>query len=232
MAFVYPQIFPTLGEPAFSPAVALAGYVDGEITVSTPDGNLAQSAQGRDGFVAAYRAEVYEGVEAELREFSLIGGASLDAAYGAFGYAPPPDGLAGSLYAVTTGTFNSTASVFGAEVTSAGSSDVFVGRLATCPAIVCMATDTETAPDPDGLALTLSSHPVTGPATLTLTTTSASGATVDILDATGRRIARLADDVGGAGERIFSLPPLSPGFYVAWASDGERRVSRPFVVAR
>ncbi|HIL58684.1 MAG TPA: hypothetical protein EYG39_12345, partial [Rhodothermales bacterium] len=82
VAFVYPQIFPTLGEPAFSPAVALAGYVDGEITVSTPDGNLAQSAQGRDGFVAAYRAEVYEGVEAELREFSLIGGASLDAAYG------------------------------------------------------------------------------------------------------------------------------------------------------
>lgn len=239
VAFVAPQLVSTLGEPVFSPAVALAGYVDGEITVSTPDGDLAQSAQGRDGFVAAYRATVDqdEWVEVELREFSLIGGASQDAAYGvsatqSFRYQPPPDGSSPSLYAVTAGTFNSTASVFGTEVTTAGSSDMFVGRLATCPAIVCMLTDTETAPDPDGLALTLSSHPITGPATLTLSTTTASGATVDILDATGRRIARLADGVGGAGERVFSLPQLSPGFYVAWASDGERRVSRPFVVAR
>lgn len=89
------------------------------------------------------------------------------------------------------------------------------------------------APGAPALALTVAGNPVRGGSTVRLTLAEPGTVTVDLHDALGRRVARLAEGEHAAGDVTLSLPSgLAPGVYVVRAVVSGQSVSRTLTVVR
>lgn len=216
----------------FVPSVLLTGFVSGAANFSAPTGDVAVTAQGQDGFLAAYGA-----FEHEVRSVQLLGGPNNDsgrdvAATPSWWNTPPPEQGAFGLYAVVGGTFSGTADVLGETVTSAGSGDAFVGKLATCPDLFCYFVANEGEPSDRGLRLTVTPHPATENARLGVELDAPGDLSVEVVDVRGRVVARLTEGPHAAGDHTFVLPSLPSGTYLLRARTDAGTASRTFVVAR
>ena len=216
----------------------VTGYIDGTATFEDARGTtITLAGQGRDGFLAAYALDPFFGESGDLRAALALGGPSQDAGFGvnatsSYQNPPPRDASTIGFYAVVAGTFRETATLFGETVQSAGSSDAFLAKTATCPGLFCLPTAAEPSPEASGVRLSIAPHPTAGASTLTVTLASPGALRVEVYDARGRRVATLADGPHASGAHALALPPLAPGTYLVRAVTPEGVVSRPVVVAR
>lgn len=236
---VVPPPIVTRGGRAETPPIYVTGFIDDTVTFDDASGNtLTVAAQNQDGFLAAY-APSASGAEAsgDLRTVIALGGPNNDSGRGvagttSFDVPAPGDSEGNGGYAVVAGTFNGTATLFGETIQSAGSSDAFVARQATCPGLFCYGTADEPPPEASGVRLSVAPHPATPTSILSLTLERPLALRLDLFDARGRRLATLLDGPQATGERSVPLPPLAPGTYLLRTTTAEGAHSRVVTVAR
>lgn len=198
------------------PAIAVVGYVEDASTFGT----TPLSAQGVDGFAAVYLSRP-DGVTLEAAY--AIGGANSDRAYGA--------SVGGYDFSLrVTGFFRDAVTFGGESVTSAGSNDVFLASIPLCPTFTCPVLVSGDEGPEDGVRMGVSPNP--SPARLSLSLASPADATVELVDALGRTVARLHAGSLPAGESVWAPPRLAPGAYWLVARTGDGVYRQGFTVAR
>ncbi len=204
------------------PAFGVVGYVDGPSTFGT----TPLAAEGVDGFAAVYLSRADD---VTLEAAYAIGGTNSDRANGAAagGYV---QGDGTSFPLVVTGWFRDAVAFGSGTATSAGSNDVFVATVPLCPTFTCpftVADETDPAAD-----VRMSASPNPSPARLALSLASPADATVEVVDALGRTVARLHAGRLPAGETAWAAPRLAPGAYWLVARTDGAVHRRGFTVAR
>ncbi len=93
---------------------------------------------------------------------------------------------------------------------------------------------TETTPDPTPLGLTVGPNPARGPVTVTVDLPSAADLSVEVVDATGRAVARLAGGPRAAGPSVFrwDAAGLAPGLYAVRVRAGARLATQTVALVR
>lgn len=204
------------------PAFAVVGYVEGTSTFGT----TPLAAQGVDGFAAVYLSRPDD---VTLEAAYAIGGTNSDRAYGAAVGGHVTGG--GTDFPLrVTGFFRDAVTFGDGSVTSAGSNDVFVATVPLCPTFTCPVTvGDEGGPSAD---VRLGASPNPSPARLSLSLASPADATVEVVDALGRVVARLHTGPLPAGETAWATPRLTPGAYWLVARTGGAVHRRGLTVAR
>ena len=196
--------------------VVAAGTFTGTADFDPGAGVVSATAANGDGFVVRYSAS------GEFAAGGAIGGPETDRAEA---LAASPGGRA-----VVAGTFSNTLDLDpGAGVlplVSAGASDAF---FAAYTASGSVATGDAGAPDhAAALTLFVSPNPARSAAALSLSTDAP--ATVDLFDAAGRLVARLAE--AARSSRIALPAGLAPGLYVVRATSALGQASARAAVVR
>jgi len=206
------------------PAFAVSGYLDGESTF----GSTPVAGQGTDAFVAIYLSTLSG---ATLSDVFAIGGSGTDRAYGVAIGAIVDDASPGYDFPMrVTGSFRESVTVGTTTVTSSGDGDVFVATVPLCPTFTCPVLVAGDADPTPGVHLNASPNP--SPSRLSLTLASPADATIEIVDALGRVVARLHAGPLPAGETSWATPRLSPGAYWLVARTGGAVHRQGVTVAR
>ena len=94
-------------------------------------------------------------------------------------------------------------------------------------------TPSERAPEADaGVQIQVAPNPARGRTAITIRLDRPGSVRLDVVDALGRRVARLADAAWGAGEQSVSVAGLAPGVYLAVLTTGSARHAIPFTIVR
>jgi hypothetical protein len=209
------------------------GYVDGDGTFSKgPLTRAYTSHGGLDGFVTVLRDRPGNTAPIPAGAVYTLGGTNADRGWGV-GASDVGNTLAG---VVVTGAFRDQAQLGPRTLTSAGSNDVYVGRLIYRPNWQedADAGDAPVASGPGGGPPTPSlaapaPNPFRDAATLALTLPAAQVVRAEVRDALGRRVAVLHDGPLEAGTHslTWEAADAPPGVYVVRVTTEDGPLARP-----